>query len=313
MAGTMIYTMGRAIADLYGNEINVPLEKVGSFRKYVGGSSANTAVGLARLGDSVGLIGRVGNDAMGRFIRETLQGEHVDVTMLSLDPDVSTGIAFAALSPPNDSSVWFCGVPNANARLSVGDLDFQAITSASALVIAGTIFAQEPGRSAALAMVEAVSRLGIPVALDVDWRPMFWTNPDAADAIYARVLAGSAVVLANEPELALVGHSTKLDEAARRLFDFGVTEVVAKRGAQGSWYLTPHLKLHQSSYSVAVQNTLGAGDGFAAGYIHGYVAGWNPEERLRWASACGALVVSRHSCSDAMPTHDEVVKFLASR
>ncbi len=311
MAPPLIYTVGRVIADLYANEVNVPLPAVRSFSKYVGGSSANTAVGLARLGDPVGLIARVGADPMGDFIRDALRREGVNVEMLSTHPSQATGLALAALFPPNDSHVWFCGVPNANAGLSVAGINFAAVRSASALVLAGTLLAEEPGRSAALALLTVARQAGVPVILDVDWRPSFWARPDEVQALYARALADVSVVLANEPELELVGGTPDRERACQTLLDLGVSEVVAKRGAAGSWDVTPQGVVYMPAFSISVLNTLGAGDGFAAGYVHGYVAGWSAEERLRWASACGALVVSRHSCAEAMPTRLEVETFLS--
>lgn len=310
MAGSIIYSVGRVIADLYANELNVPLDQVESFQKYVGGSSANTAVGLARLGDTVGLIGCVGRDPMGDFILKKLTTERIDVRMVRQDARAATGIAFAALFPPSDSAVWFCGVPNANAELRAIDIDQDAARSAAAFVMAGTVFAQEPARSAAFTLLQLAATEGIPVVLDVDWRPVFWSQDTDALAIYDRVLSMASVVLANETELELVGRTTDRDLASRRLLDRGVSEVVAKRGSEGSWYFSRSTRIHVPAFSVKVMNTLGAGDGFAAGYVHGYVAGWPPEERLRWASACGGIVVSRHSCSEAMPTREEVLEFL---
>lgn len=307
----IIYTMGRVIADLYAEQMNVPLPEVETFRKYVGGSSANTAVGLARLGNGVGLIARVGTDPMGEFIISQLQSEGVNVDRVQQDPTIDTGIAFAALFPPGDSKVWFCGVPNANARLALNGFSAELFDGVRVLVVAGTIFAQEPARSTAFALLEIAYQRGITVVLDVDWRPMFWLGQDEVNNILERALQMATVVLANESELELVGHTTDPVDASHRVLKNGVSEVVAKRGAEGSWYFTRAGSIHVPAFQVTVMNTLGAGDAFGAGYVHGYLQGWSVERRLRWANACGAIVVGRHSCSDAMPTRQEVEEFLS--
>ncbi|MCY0878703.1 MAG: 5-dehydro-2-deoxygluconokinase [Firmicutes bacterium] len=307
MARPLVYTVGRVIADLYADKVSTPMEQAASFRKYVGGSSANTAVGLARLGRPTGVVARVGRDPMGTFIAETLQREGIDTTMLRLDPQYQTGIAFAALYPPNDSQVWFCGNPNANSRLAVEDLDFDALKEARALVIAGTALAREPARSTVLALAHVAATAQIPVVLDIDWRPVFWERSDEALSVYDKLLPLSQVVLANEPELTVVGDSHEMQDAAARLLGLGVGEVVAKRGKEGAWSFGPHRDpVFVPAFSVPVLNTLGAGDAFAAGYVHGLLAGWEVHERLKWANACGAIVVTRHSCSEAMPTAAEV-------
>lgn len=313
MAGPVIYTVGRVIADLYAEQMHVPLSQVESFRKYVGGSSANTAVGLARLGCSVGLIARVGSDPMGEFIREKLQQEGIDTTMLVNDSEFFTGLAFAALFPPDDSKVWFVGIPNANANLCVDDVDPELLQRAQAIVIAGTALASESSRLAVRKILQIAQENRIAVVFDVDWRPVFWHDSRHARAVYQDIMRQVTVVLANEAELTFVGQSESMQEAVGAVLDLGVAEVVAKRGKAGSWYFTATESLFMPAFSVEVLNTLGAGDGFGAGYTYGLAAGWAPSRRLQLASACGALVVSRHSCSEAMPNLAEVMDLIRAR
>lgn len=310
MGRPVIYAVGRAIVDLYAEETGVPLPEAASFRRYAGGSSANTAVGLARLGVEVGLIARVGTDPMGQFLHQQLRSEGVDTAMLAQDAERPTGMAFAALFPPDDSEVWFCPRPNANANLCPQDLDPEQIRAARALVIAGTALASETSRQTVALLLDIARQDHIRVVFDVDWRPMFWERPDEAPAVYGDALAHADVVLANEPELALVGGTSDMTVAAHRVLALGAAEVVAKRGAGGSWFFDGRDAIHVPAYEVAVVNTLGAGDGFAAGYVYGLQMGWEAHQRLEFASATGAIVVSRHSCSDAMPRRVEVQEFL---
>ncbi|MCL6454882.1 MAG: 5-dehydro-2-deoxygluconokinase [Alicyclobacillus sp.] len=312
MANPVVYTLGRVIVDLYANEIGVPLHQVSSFRKYLGGSAGNTAVGLARYGAAVGLISRVGQDDFGTFLRTRLKTEGVDTHMVGTDLEHPTALAFAALYPPNDSEVLFYRKPCADNGLSISDLDLDRLAEARMLVVACSALAVSPAREAALAALEINRLSGGVNVLDIDWRPGFWTGTREAHLYYWTALRQADVVLANEPELAFVGGSQDPVTSAQKLLQAGVREVVAKRGGDGVLYFGPDGMLRVPAVRVEVINTLGAGDGFGAAYTFGLLQGWSVERRLRFATAAGAIVVSRHSCSEAMPTEAEVAVLLQS-
>ncbi|MHB1627107.1 MAG: 5-dehydro-2-deoxygluconokinase [Bacilli bacterium] len=301
-----VYTMGRLIVDLYANEIGAPLERVESFRKYLGGSAANTAVGLARLGADVGLISRVGSDAFGSFLLERLADERVNMDMVARDPDYPTGLAFAALFPPDDSEVLFYRKPCADANIAMEDLQEEGLRQSRLLVLACTALAVSHGREAALAALQLCRSAGGVNVLDIDWRPMFWSSEREALLYYQAALRFGDVVLANESELKFVGGTADPGEAARRIMSYGVKQVVAKRGSEGCLYFGPEGVAQAPAYPVTVLNTLGAGDAFGAAYCFGLLQDWNVERRLQFSAAAAAIVVSRHSCSEAMPHLREV-------
>lgn len=306
-----VYTLGRLIVDLYAQEIGVPLEDVSTFRKYLGGSAANTAVGLARHGAPTGLVSRVGPDAHGTFLLRVLEREGVDTAMVRRDPRYPTGLAFAALRPPNDSTVLFYRKPCADANISLSDLDEVALKEARMLIVACTALAVSSGREAALAALEMNRASGGINVLDIDWRPMFWVSLEEARLIYRIALRMSDVVLANEAELEFVGGTADPYEASRAVRALGPTQVVAKRGGDGVLYFGPEGQYSVPPYRVEVMNTLGAGDGFGAAYAFGLLERWPVEKRLRYAAAAGAIVVSRHSCSEAMPSRRETEDLMA--
>lgn len=306
-----IYTLGRLIVDLYADQLHTELADVRSFSKYLGGSAANTAVGLARLGARAGLVSRVGPDDFGRFLLNTLQKEGVDTRMVRVDPRFPTGLAFAAIFPPGESKVLFYRKPCADVKLSVGDLDMDALLQAKILSIAGTALCESPSREAVFTALEARRSAGRLNVIDVDWRPMLWDDPHAAKIYYRMALGMADIVIANEPELEMAGGSADPETAARSLLSLGVRQVVAKRGAGGVWLFGEGGPLRVDGLRVQVVNTLGAGDAFGAGYNYGLLQGWPPEQCLRFANAAGAIVVGRHSCSEAMPTREEVERLLA--
>lgn len=307
---TEVYTLGRLLVDLYADELHTPLEDVKTFKKYLGGSAANTAFGLARLGARTGLISRVGPDAFGRFLLQTLQNEGVDTSMVATDPRYPTALAFAAIFPPQDSKVLFYRKPCADVHLTVDDLDTQKLKDARILSIAGTALCQSPSREAVFAALEENRRTGGLNVFDVDWRPGLWEDPSAAPIYYRMALQMVDVVIANEPELEMAGESSDPETAADRLLRLGANHVVAKRGGDGVMLFGEGGPLQLARLPVDVVNTLGAGDGFGAAYNYGLLQGWEPELRLRFANAAGAIVVSRHSCSEAMPTRTEIEALL---
>lgn len=307
-----IFTLGRLIVDLYANELHTELYDVSSFNKYLGGSAANTAVGLARLGADVGLISRVGPDDFGRFLLRRLAQEGVDTTMVPVDPTYPTGLAFAAIFPPGDSKVLFYRKPCADVHLCVDDLDFELIRRARILAVAGTALCQSPSREAVFAAMEANRESGGLNVVDVDWRPNLWADHHAAGVYYRLALKMTDVVIANEPELEFAGGSPDPKTAAAALLRLGASQVVAKRGGDGVIYFGEGGDACIPAVKVDVMNTLGAGDAFGAGYNYGLLQGWDVETRLRFANAAGAIVVTRHSCSEAMPTRQEVEALLAS-
>src|SRR5690606_13668129 len=308
---TEIYTLGRVIVDLYAEELHTPLAEVQRFRKYLGGSAGNTAVGLARLGARAGLISRVGPDEFGRFLKAKLEMEGVDTSMVAVDPQYPTGLAFAAIFPPGDSKVLFYRKPCADTHLTVDDIDFEKLRKAKILSITATALCESPSREAVFAALEEHRLAGGINVIDVDWRPMLWDDPASARVYYRLALKMADIVIANEPELEMAGESSDPKTAAENLLRLGARQVVAKRGGQGVMLFGEGGPLFVPGIKVQVMNTLGAGDGFGAAYNYGLLQGWDPERTLRFANAAGAIVVTRHSCSEAMPTLEEVEELLA--
>ncbi|HEY8342230.1 MAG TPA: 5-dehydro-2-deoxygluconokinase [Calditerricola sp.] len=308
--GAEVYTFGRVIVDLYAEQLHTPLQHVKTFRKYLGGSAGNMAVGLARLGARAGLISRVGADAFGEFLLDRLRAEGIDTAMVRRDERFPTGLAFAAIFPPHDSTVLFYRKPCADIKVEIADLDLAALRQARMLVLTGTALSESPSREAALRAAEEVRGAGGTVVFDLDWRPMFWPSLEEARVVYRLALRLSDAVLANEPELEMAGESRDPFEAADRLRALGPSVIVAKRGGEGALLFHGDKVLRVHPLPVNVVNTLGAGDGFWAAFCYGLLQGWSPARCLEFANAAGAIVVSRHSCSEAMPARKEVEALL---
>jgi 5-dehydro-2-deoxygluconokinase len=324
-----LVTLGRAAVDLYGEQIGSRLEDVQTFNRYLGGSPANTAVGAARLGMRVGMISRVGDEHNGRFVRETLQREGVDVSQLRTDPQRLTALVFLSIKDRETFPLLFYRAQCADMGLTVDDIDAAYIGSARALLISGTHLSHPDTRAACLAAMTAARERGTRVVLDIDYRPVLWglTSPGlgerryvASDAVSAQlqaVLPLCDLVVGTEEEMHIAGGSSDSRQALLRVRECTRALLVMKRGPMGctayDGAIPPHIDggQHGPGFPVEVYNVLGAGDAFMAGLLRGYVRGEPLADALRYANACGALVVSRHGCAPAMPSWAELEHFIA--
>lgn len=315
-----VLTMGRISVDIYPNDIGVGLADVTSFGKYLGGSPSNVAVAAARHGRRTAVVTRTGDDPFGAYLHRELEKFGVDDRFVTPVAGLQTPATFCAIIPEtHEFPLYFYGrFPTApDLQIKVEELDTEAVRSARIFWSTVTGLCQEPSRSAHIAAHEARPRAGLAegqfTVLDLDYRPMFWTGEDAARVQVAKVLPHVTVAIGNEEECAVaVGHGTP-DEQADRLLAAGVEIAVVKLGPEGVMAKTRAERVVSAPVPVQTLNGLGAGDSFGGAFCHGLLAGWPLAQVLDYANAAGAIVASRLSCADAMPTPDEVTSLLAER
>ncbi|WP_159774421.1 5-dehydro-2-deoxygluconokinase [Streptomyces sp. HM190] len=306
-----LITMGRIGVDLYPLQTGVPLARVESFGKFLGGSAANVAVAAARLGDTSAVITRTGDDPFGVFLHEALAEFGVDDRFVTPVAGLPTPITFCEIFPPDDFPLYFYRRPKApDLEIHTDELDFFAVRAARVFWITGTGLSEEPSRSATFAALKARDRAGTTV-FDLDWRPLFWQDPETARPYYAEALRHSTVAVGNLDECEVATGVREPRACAEALLEAGVELAVVKQGPKGV------LAVHRDGtvaevppVPVEVVNGLGAGDAFGGSLCHGLLRGWDLERIMRYANAAGALVASRLACSSAMPTAGEVEELL---
>jgi 5-dehydro-2-deoxygluconokinase len=323
-----VLAVGRVSVDLYGQQIGGRLEDMASFAKYVGGCPANVAVGAARLGLRAALLSRVGDEPMGRFVREELVRQGVDVRGLTTDPERLTALVILGVRDRETFPLIFYRENCADAALCEGDVDEALVAASRAVVLTGTHLSK-PGIAAASARAAALARRsGARVLLDLDYRPVLWGMAGHGEgesrfapgaAVTARLqafLPACDVVVGTEEEIQIAGGSTDTLEALRRIRAASPALVLLKRGAAGCVAFEGEIpaRLEQGlavpGHPVEVYNALGAGDAFLAGFLRGSLRGESLLRSLELANACGALVVARHGCAPATPTWRELQRFL---
>ncbi|MFB5265640.1 5-dehydro-2-deoxygluconokinase [Paenibacillus enshidis] len=309
--------IGRLCIDLNANEINRPMEETMTFTKYVGGSPANITIGMSRLGMKTAFIGKIANDQMGRFIHRYLENNGIDTSnVVTDDTGAVTGLAFTEIKSPADCSILMYRDHVADLKLKSREVQEQLIADSRVLLISGTALAQSPSREAVFQALTYARRHGVVIVFDLDYRPYTWTSPEETAVYYNLAAEKCDIILGTREEFDMMEtfdhnpeHSDQL--TAQKWFDFTAKIVVIKHGKQGSIaYTREGLSHRAASYPAQVVKTFGAGDSYAAGFLYGLMQGWSIERSMGYGSAAACIVISSHSCSDAMPTVDQVHDYI---
>ncbi|MBA3507577.1 MAG: 5-dehydro-2-deoxygluconokinase [Betaproteobacteria bacterium] len=325
-----VICLGRLAVDFYAQQIGARLEDVTSFAKYLGGSSANTAFGCARLGVAAGMISRVGDDALGRFLVETLAREGCDVSHVSIDPARLTAAVVLGIKDTDTFPLIFLRENCADMAITEPDVEEAFIAQSKALLITGTHFSTEHVHRISSLALEHARRNDVRTVLDIDYRPVLWgltkrgdgetryVRSDTVTAHLQRILPKFDLVIGTMEEFNIAGGATEIIESLRAVRGLTPGVLVVKRGPLGCAVIDAAVPdsldaaFNGSGVTVDVLNVLGAGDAFSAGFLSGWVRNEDYGACARYANACGALVVSRHGCAPAMPSKVELDYFLAN-
>lgn len=321
--------LGRAAVDLYGEQIGGRLEDMTSFTKYLGGCPANISVGAARLGLKPAMLTRVGDEHMGRFVRETLAAEGIDVSHVRTDPTRLTALVILGIRDRDSFPHIFYRDNVADMAVGPEDFDQNFIASATALLVTGTHFSTAPVDRTSRTAMRLARAAGTKIMFDIDYRPVLWgltghsggenrfVASDTVSAHLQSIAADCDLIVGTEDEFHIAGGSTDTLAALRRLREVTHAALVMKRGPAGCVVFDGPIPNQIddgavfAGFPVEVFNVLGAGDGFMAGLLRGWLRGEGWEIDCTYGNACGALVVSRHGCAPAMPSWAELAEFLA--
>ena len=323
-----IICMGRVAVDFYAEHIGARLEDAGSFNKYLGGSSGNVAYGTARQGLKSSMLARVGNEHMGRYLREELNRVGVDTSNLITDPERLTALVILGIKDQETFPLIFYRDNCADMAITRDDIDEDYIASARAITITGTHLSNPQTRDAVLTALDYATKHSLKRCLDIDYRPVLWglTDPGDGETRYIanqqvtdelqQVLHYFDLVVGTEEEFHIAGGTTDTVAALKAVRQHTKATLVCKRGALGCSVFEHEIPnsldegITVYGVKVDVLNVLGAGDSFMSGLLRGYLndEGWI--KSCHYANACGALTVSRHGCSPAMPSIEELDYYL---
>jgi len=323
-----VITIGRCSVDLYGQQIGSRLEDITSFAKSVGGCPANIAIGTARLGLKSALLSRVGDEQMGRFIRERLQREGVATAGLTTDKERLTALVLLAVEAEGVSPMIFYRSDCADMALSEADVDEAFVASSRAIVVTGTHFSRPDSEAAQLKAIRIAKANGRKVAFDIDYRPNLWglaghaegferyVKSDKVSAKLKAILPDCDLIVGTEEEIMIASGVDDVLGSLKAIRAVSSATIVLKRGAMGcivyDGAISDDLEdgIIGKGFPIEVFNVLGAGDAFMSGLLRGWLGGENWETAATWANAGGAFAVSRLNCSPEYPTWTELQYFL---
>ena len=311
-----IIPTGRIAIDFNPTDMNRPLSKSEHFNKYLGGSPANIAVGMARLGRKVGFLARVSDDAFGDFVTDFFRNEGIDISHVRrCEHGEKLGLTFTEILSPTQSSILMYREGVADLMLHPDDVDEAYVAGSRCLLISGTSLCTSPTREAALKALAFALKNGVTVVFDADYRAYTWKNLDEI-AVYCSLVAEKAdIVLGSREEFDLMERLTGLPGTDEASADYWLARrprlLVIKHGKEGSRAYTGEEAWLVKPFPVAAMKGFGGGDGYASALLSGLMTGRPLEEALEMGSASAAMLVASHACSRDMPTETQLQDFIA--
>ena len=303
--------VGRVGMDVCPDPPGVTVPEGETWVSGMGGSSANIAAGLVKLGWSAGLVTCVSDDGVGRYCRGQLGRYGVsDAHVRTVPGQARTSLA--VYDSVNSSQNHVIYRNNAvDFLMDMEDVEAVDYAAHGVLVTAGTVFAAEPSRAASFRAFEMARAAGLPVIFDIDYRPYSWPSAEEAAEVLSRAGAMADVVVGNDEEFGFMAGGMDKGLAHARSLAASAPLVVYKMGPEGAVTFAGGAEVRTGVYEVEALKPTGAGDSFMAGLLAGLGEGRSVKDAVLRGSACASIVVARPMCAPAMPHPDELDAFLA--
>jgi 5-dehydro-2-deoxygluconokinase len=302
---------GRVGMDLYPDPPGTATEDATTMTADMGGSSANIAAGIVKLGGQASLVTRVSDDSVGRFCLNKLAHYGVDSTYVSsVGGEYRNSLAVYESRVAGHQSVIY---RNGAADFQMDQSDVTAVDYSrfGALITAGTVFAAEPSRSATFDAFALAKKAGLPVIFDVDYRPYSWPSPGVAADVLSRAAAACDMIVGNDEEFGfMAGDMSKGLDKARALAATTAKIVIYKMGEKGAVTFADGAEIRTGIFPVEALKPTGAGDSFMAGLMTGLAADMPLKDAILRGSACASVTVSKPGCAPAMPDTQTLTAFL---
>ncbi|WP_293449929.1 5-dehydro-2-deoxygluconokinase [Planktotalea sp.] len=304
--------VGRVGMDLYPDPAGTKTENAETLTVAMGGSSANIAAGICKLGGKAALVTRVSDDSVGRYCVNQLNAYGVNadhVTPIAGEFRNSLAV-YESRIEDHQSVIYRNGA--ADFQMDIADVEAVDYTKFSALITAGTVFAAEPSRAATFHAFALAKKAGVPIIFDVDYRPYSWPSPQVASDVLSRAAAECDMIVGNDEEFGFMASSIDKGLAkARELSETSATIVVYKMGPEGAITFANGEEIRTGIYPVDALKPTGAGDSFMAGLMTSLADGHALKTAILRGSACASVTVSNPGCAPAMPNTKTLETFLA--
>ena len=311
-----IVFLGRIAIDFNPIDYFHPLEECTTFKKYVGGSPANTSIGVTRHGLKAGFFAKVSDDQFGNFVVSYMEKEGIDTSRITRCKNgEKLGLTFTEILSPTESSILMYRNEIADLQLSVDDIDEEYIKNSKALLISGTSLAASPSREAAQKAVLLAKKNGTKVIFDIDYRAYNWKNQDEISIYYEAIARNADIIMGSREEFdlteRLIQPGRSDEETANAWFEQSAGIVLIKHGKEGSTAYTKNgEKYSVKPFPVEALKGFGGGDGYASAFLYGIFQGWDMIDCLEFGSAEASMMVKSHSCSEELPNTEQVREFI---
>lgn len=308
--------IGRVCIDFNPLDYFKPLSQSNEFRKYLGGSPANIAVGLARLGKKVGFIGRVSDDRFGEYVVDFFKKEGIDTSNIFLaEKEHKLGLTFTEILSPDESSILMYREGVADLTLQPSEVSEDYIKRAKAILVSGTALSASPSREACFKAIQLAEKNGVKIIFDIDYREYSWKSRDEIAVTYSHAAEHSDIIMGSREEFDLtesISAPGRTDaETAAYWMSKGNSIVIIKHGKQGSTAHTADGEYNIKPFPVKAFKSFGGGDGYGSAFIYGLLEGMDIIDCLELGSASASMLVAAHGCSEFMPTRAEIDEFIA--
>ena len=302
--------IGRAGVDMYPEPPGTKTENATHFVTHLGGSSANIAVALTKLGGNCNLLTSVSDDALGKLSINQLNYYKVDTSLIKFKKEESRiSLAIVETRIENHQSIIYRNKAS-DLLMSKEDINRVNFDDFSCLIFTGTCLASEPSRSASFLAIERAQSANIPIILDIDYRPYTWTSSEEASDIYMQAARSCDILIGNDDEFGILANNYEKGLKVAHILSKEVSIVIYKKGERGSITFIENKEIIKGIYPVKALKPTGAGDAFIGAFIGSLLNSKGIEESLDYGSASAAIVVTKVGCAPAMPLLNEIDEFL---
>ena len=308
--------LGRVALDINPFDFSKTFAENPTFNKFVGGSPANTAVGMAKMGKKVGIISCVSDDSLGEYCTQYMKDNNVDTEGISVAQNGETlGLSFVEIKNGATNLMMYRNGIVADLALSPDTIREEYIASARMLLISGTALAASPSREAAIKAMLLAQKNDIPVVFDIDYRPQTWKSKDEIAVYYTTAARFSKIILGSREEFDLMDSIVQPNatdiETAKMWFSYGAEILVIKHGKEGSAaYLADGTAYTVKTFPTSVLKSTGGGDAYSSAFLSALLSGMPIDKCLERGTASASLAVAATNCSDALPTDAALTAFI---
>lgn len=307
-----VVTFGETML-LFNPGSNGPLRYVNNFNKSIGGADSNVAIALARLGHEVGWFSKLGNDEFGRYIQNTIRGEGVDASRVRFTNEANTGLLFKERFSGENPNVYYYRQDSAASKLSVEDLDLEYIKKVKIIHITGiTPALSKSVRDLVFEVLRIAKENHVTISFDPNIRLKLWTLEEAKPVLLKIARMSDIILPGKEEGEMLLGISNE-KEIASKFIDMGCKIAAVKLGEKGCYIADKDNEVYVEGYKVNPVDTVGAGDGFTAGFLSGILKNLSLKECGQLGNGVGAMATLVQGDMEGYPYLDQLMTFMGNK